>query len=100
MKCEPRGKYAGLKLHLDEKESQEILDWYKLYKSGNAQDSPIPAAFCKNVAKAMKEILVEHPDMLKERTPEQIKEALLRDQKKIVEQLAVIKQKGDWKKVK
>lgn len=100
MKCEPRGKYAGLKLHLDEKESQEILDWHKLHKSGNGEGSPVPIAFARNVAKAMLKILVEHPDMLKERTPAQVLEALNRDRKKIDEQLATIKQKGDWKKVK
>ena len=96
LKAEPRGKYAGTKLHLDGPDSQEILDWYKLYKSGNAKGSPIPEAFAKATAKAIRDLLVENPDMLKDRTPEEIKASLLKDKAKIEKQLQAGK---DWKKV-
>lgn len=102
-KYECRGKYSGVKAHFDEKECQELLDFLKLYKSGNAGstvDGSIPLKFTLAVAKGIKDILKEHPDMLKERTPEQILEALNRDKTKIEAQLQVIKKKGDWKKVK
>lgn len=86
MKAEPRGKYAGIKLHLDEKECQAIL-------KGEFPD------FLKKVGKTISQMMAEHPDMLKERTQMQIVKALKRDQKKIVEQLAAIDKGGNWKAV-
>ena len=99
MKIEIRPKHEGVKLHLDGKETQELLDWYKLYKSGNAGSTvsgAVPLKFTKQVAKAIKQLLAEHPDMLTERTPEQVKAALLKDKVKIEKQL---KAGAAWKEV-
>ena len=42
---------------------------------------------------------MEHPDLLEERTEEQVQAALLRDHGKIEKQLKAIKDGGEWKDV-
>lgn len=97
LKIESRGKYAGVKIHLDAKDSQELLDWLKFYETqGNTNVATTPLKFAKAMAKAIKNLLAENPDVLKERTPEQIKKAMLKDKAKIEKQLAA---GGDWKQV-
>lgn len=99
MKAESRGKYSGIKLHLGGLECQELLDWHKLYKSGNAGISSIPLTFARNVAKAVKGLLKEHPEMLKDRSGEEVLAALHSDKEKIEQQLAKIAKVKDWKDV-
>lgn len=102
IKAEPRGKYAGVKLHLDEVDSKELLDWYKLYNSGNAGSTvsgAVPLKFSIQICKAIRDLLLEHPDMLKSRTPAQIKAALEGDQAKIQQQLQALAKGKDWKLV-
>lgn len=98
-KSDRRGKYPGCKIHMDDKDCQEFLDWYTKYKVGEEVE-PEAVGFAKRIAKSIKVILTEHPDLLKERTPEQVEESLLRDKKKIEEQLAVKASGKDWKAVK
>ena len=102
MKAESRNKYKGVKIHLDEKECQSYLDWLTSRKQqGETQIvTSLAVKFAKEIAKTIRDIQVEHPDVLEERTEEQIKEALLRDQKKIVEQLQTMESGADWKAVK
>ena len=100
-KSDKRAKYKGTKLHFDEADCQEYLDWYAKYSSDTLQDgNPEAVLFCRRIAKTLRVLLEEHPDLLEERTEEQIQEALLSDKKKIEEQLQVIAKKGDWKVVK
>ncbi|MGE3341568.1 MAG: hypothetical protein AB7J46_06765 [Candidatus Altimarinota bacterium] len=98
LKTERRGKYGGEKLHLDAEQCKVLLGWHQERKFGGNTNSSNEWAveFTKAVAKSIKDLLKEHPDMLEERTPEQIKEALLRDKAKIEKQLAAGK---DWKSV-
>ena len=99
MEADSRGKYAGVKLHLDEKESQKLLDWNEARKAGKTPAVTLgyeAIEFCKQVAKAIKILLKEHPEALQPRTPEQIKAAMLRDKAKIEKQLAAGKK---WKEV-
>jgi hypothetical protein len=84
--AEPRGKHAGIKLHLDEQECKDLL-------AGKALD------FTKRVTKTISALLAENPDLLKARTQVQIVKALQRDQKKIMKQLSAINAGGDWKQV-
>ena len=102
-KSDRRGKYPGIKAHLDEADCQELLEWYKHLKEGTKSSKelmPEGIQFAKRLAKTVKEVLAENPDLLEERTPEQVREALEKDQKKIQEQLATMKSGDDWKKVK
>ena len=91
MKAEPRGKYSGVKLHLDETECSQLL---ATYKAGKIKDNLII-----EMAQSVSSLLLKNPDLLKSRTQAQILKALKRDQKKIVEQLAAIDKGGDWKAV-
>lgn len=102
MKTEVRAKYSGMKAHFDAKECQELLDWRGKAKAGKASPEETAAwavNFCKKVASTIKDLLEKHPDMLQERTEDQIKAALLKDQKKIKEQLDAMGQGKDWKQV-
>jgi len=100
-KSDKRGKYKGTKIHFDEVDCQEYLDWYAKYSSDNLQDgNPEAVLFCRRIAKTIRNLIAEHPDLLEERTEEQIQEALLKDKKKIEEQLSTMKSGNDWKKVK
>ena len=102
-KCEARGKYAGCKWHADANECQDILDWHVAYKArlvGHQVPTEVPIKYLKQIAKAIRELLQEHPDMLKERTEAEVKASLEKDQKKITEQLSTIQAKKDWKAVK
>lgn len=91
MKVEPRGKYAGVKLHLDENEVKALLD---AHKSGKLT-VPVVADMAQSVSAQ----LMKDPNMLQARTQAQIIKALKRDQKKISEQLAAIDGGKDWKTV-
>lgn len=96
MKIEARGKYAGVKVHLDGEEAKEFLQWveHKVEKT----DTPVIKFAAKlggKIAKLMKEV----PNLLEDRTEEQIQEALTSDAEKIEKQLAAIKKGKDWKKV-
>jgi hypothetical protein len=103
MKAEPRGKYAGLKLHLDENECKQVLDWYKSGAKAGAASihgvAPFPTQFVMEIAENVSTMLMKSPDMLKARSQAQIVKALKRDYKKISEQLAQIDKGGDWKAV-
>ena len=98
-KAEPRGKYAGTKMHLDGTESQRLVNWLEKYKLQPSAPLVITEAveICKIQAKVIKNLLIEHPDMLEDRTQEQIEAALNKDLEKIQKQL----QAGDnWQLVK
>lgn len=101
-KADRRGKYRGCKVHLDEKDCQEFLGWRERWKEGtNAVQYKAEAVqFCRRMAKTIKEVLAENPDLLEERTSEQVKEALEKDAAKIKEQLAAMQSNKDWKQVK
>src|SRR3990167_2779716 len=100
-KIERRGKYAGVKAHLSGPECQRLLDWREKYKKarekGQLLDFPVESItkdaldFCKDLSKHINNLLAEDPNLLKDREPEQVQEALLKDQAKISEQLATIK---------
>lgn len=95
MKIEPRGKYAGVKVHLDGEEAEMFLDFV-----GGAP-TPIGAnkavKFASKLGEKIRKLQFEVPTLLKERTEEEVKAALLKDQKKIEEQLKAIETGGDWR---
>lgn len=92
MKVEPRGKYAGVKLHLDENEVKQLLD-------AQVHGAKAAQSLVQEMATSVSSALAKNPDMLKARTQAQIIKALKRDQKKISEQLAAIDGGKDWKTV-
>lgn len=86
MNIERRGKYPGVKVHLDEKETREVLD--VLFKV--MVTAPTQRAF-KIVAKMAKLIdleLTKDPSLLDPRTPEEIRAELITERDKAIEKLS------------
>ena len=102
MKIEKRGKYPGVKVHL---EPDEVLPFKQLAedaaKAGKSY-AGTPMNYFVIALKMGRKILAvekECPDLLDKRTPEQIRESLLKDQAKIAKQLAAGIESGAWMKV-
>lgn len=105
MKIERRGKYPGVKVHLDPEECEAFIKFAddKLTADHPISDAPPakPTYFSVSlkIGKKMKKIMADAPDFLSDRTPEQVKESLLKDHAKIQEQLKAMDEKKDWKTV-
>lgn len=108
MKLESRGKYPGVKVHLEPDECEMVMDLARdlsqlkmlpyIVETGLVQGQTTSwFTVVAKMGKKMLALLKEHPDMLTERTPDQVKAALLKDQGKIEKQLAA---GADWQKVK
>jgi len=101
-KVEPRGKYAGVKVHLDGEESKLFLAFVKQpegqHKFHLDESDPVIKLVSK-LGKKIKKLQFEVPTLLEDRTEEEIKKTLLRDQAKIKEQLDAIEAGQDWKQV-
>lgn len=82
IKCEPRGKFAGIKAHLDEIDCQGLLD------AADESNTIQLIAFAKHVAKLIRKLLKEEPNLLLPRTPDQIEAELVEEQKKASKKLA------------
>ena len=109
MKIEPRGKYAGIKVHLDEKEVQEILDTMDAANSGLAHIHPhdvsydlsnLGEKFLTKLGKKVREVMKEKPNLLEPRTDEEVALELASEYESAKAKIATLKAKGDWKKVK
>ena len=106
-KIERRGKWGGVKAHLSGPECQRLLDWREKYKK-QKNNGEYPSAdlsdtsfeFVKDLSKSIKGLLEEDPKLLEDRTEDQVKESLLKDKRKIEEQLQTMESGADWKKVK
>ena len=98
MKIEPRGKYAGVKVHLDGEEAGIFLKWAD--EKWATKPNPTLIQFASKLGGKIQRLIKEVPNHLEDRTDEQIKEALEGDQEKIERQLTALKKGKDWKAVK
>lgn len=101
MKIEKRGKYPGVKVHLDPEECEAFIGLAKDAAQVEILKTPVKTylTISLKIGKKLMGIAKDEPDFLIERTPEQVKESLLKDQAKIVEQLKAMDTGKDWKKV-
>lgn len=123
MKIETRGKYPGVKIHLDPDECQKlesgVLDlkslpdpekavadgwvaWHKWLDhadSGAIVELLTTARLGMKMGKMVKELQEENPDLLTERTPEQIAAILAKESEKARLQLEALKKGANWKKI-
>ena len=103
MKIEPRGKYAGVKVHLDGEEAQNFLTvyekWYHLLSPPPISKKFGALNFALQLGKKIKNLMKEHPQLLEDRTEDEIAEALQRDKEKIEAQQFAMKKGKDWKGV-
>lgn len=106
MKIEPRGKYPGIKVHLDEKEAETFLTLFDTV--GIIDDSYLslfmfPATheqvlkLTSKIGQAIRKLLTESPDVLKDtRTPEEIRAALEHERDSAIEKLHKMLQGEKW----
>lgn len=90
IKFERRGKYPGVKIHLDREECEKVL-------SGDKQ---VRKAVFKDITEQLHEHIKKDPTLLEERTEEEIKATLMKEFVESEKKLAHIKDGLDWKKVK
>ena len=99
MKIESRGKYPGVKVHLDAEEAEMFLEFVSAKGEGGASKKDI-IKFAEKLGNKIDKLLDENPDLLKERTEEQIQASMNHDLEKIEAQKAAMAKGKDWKKVK
>ena len=96
MKIEPRGKYPGVKVHLDEKETAEILT---VSRAKSQDDDIAMCRFVEKLGRKIRDLQAETPTLLEPRTEEEIRAELIEERDKSIAKLAAMDQGQDWKKV-
>lgn len=82
MKIESRGKYPGVKVHLEPAECETFLSLYKDSKTASLISSGQTKTYfglSVTLGKEINSLLKEHPGVLKPRTNEEIEEALKKE---------------------
>jgi len=95
IKFERRGKYPGVKIHLDREECEALV--------GKPHNIPLTTKAFELAAMIRKKLIraiEEDPSILEERTEEEIKATLMKEYVESEKKLAHIKDGLDWKKVK
>lgn len=101
IKVERRGKYGGVKVHLEPEDCKLLISMHEAFKAANWSKQPIGYMFLINrMGQAISELLVEHPDLFDERTPEQIEEVLKLEKEQAELKLANITKGITWNDVK
>ena len=91
MKIEARGKYPGIKVHLDETEVQAVLNTVQQTAKNSA------LSFVNKLGQKILTLLADEPSLLKPRTPEQIKQSIEEELEKLSAKKAKIEAGLDWK---
>lgn len=106
-KVEPRGKYGGTKIHLDAEECQAFMDFYKDVGLSAYNPTQLKVGTKKTyfylahtIGKKITELQIEHPNLLEERTEEEILATLSKEAIESKLKLEAIGKGVDWKKVK
>jgi hypothetical protein len=98
VKVEKRGKYGGVKIHLDANECYTILGTTAPDADEHVILIVAPAIISK-MSRKITELLEEEPDLLADRTEEEIIAILAKESEKAALQLKQAKSGSDWKKV-
>lgn len=94
MKIEPRGKYPGVKVHLDEKECEAVLT------DAKKTDKKAFLEFGLKLASKIFKLQQEKPNLLDARTDEEIRAELEEERDKAIKKLAAMDEGKDWKGIK
>lgn len=100
MKIEPRGKYAGVKVHLEEDEVKNLLSG--LPQKGSDQVGPgtfvvgTAVKFSHKLATKIRKLANENPNLLSPRTDEEIKAELILERDKAIEKLSLMEKGQKW----
>ena len=90
MKLEKRGKYGGVKVHLEPEECQ-------LFAAGEINSDLITLVV--KIGAMIRALMKEEPGLLQDRTEAEIIAILVKEREKAALQLAQLKAKQDWKSV-
>ena len=100
MKIERRGKYPGVKLHLDGDECKALAHTTDSGFLNRPEFSHISGEMMREIRKAVAKAIKEDPTLLDERTEEEIKATLMKEYVESEKKLKHIKDGLDWKKIK
>ena len=114
MKIEKRGKYAGVKVHLEPEECEILIQltaaqdlqypdhdkwaWNNPDKGFIKYASP-SMQFTMKLGKKINALIKDEPNLLKSRTDEEIKSELVNEFESAKQKLAAIHEGKDWKEV-
>lgn len=102
MKVEPRGKFGGVKIHLDPEEAKVLIQAETVDMGYQPGPNPtvIPTwKLALKMGKKIKDLLQEDPSLLQDRTPEQVIAILAKESEKAALQLQQAKAGLDISKV-
>ncbi len=95
IKVESRGKYAGVKLHLEPDECEVLLKALNQDHHSPLVESVVPLSL--KMGKKIKTLLAEDPDLLTDRSPERVAAILVKEVEKASAQLDALRNSSDWK---
>lgn len=88
MKIEKRGKFAGVKVHLDPEEAKVFVELHTRMCDATGPITYTPAtALAAKIGKATRKIMAQEPDVFVEKTEDQVREALIKEIGKLTEKL-------------
>lgn len=91
IKLEPRGKYAGIKVHLSKEDVEAIL---------SSKEAPaVGMDLVQAIRKGTKKLMLKVPNLLADRTIDDIKKELKLEMEKSKLKLEAIEKGQDWKEV-
>lgn len=99
MKLEPRGKFGGVKVHLDSKECQSFMDYAKeIHGKGGLINQNLSNPFQMTVVIGTKiaKLLAKHPDLLEDKSEDHIKEILMSEAEKAQAKLDLLNKGSKW----
>lgn len=101
MKIEKRGKYPGVKVHLEPDEAEVYVKFASdIAKSGQQVKGAISyVSLSAKLGSKISKLIAEDPTLLKERTPEEIKHELEVEYESAALKLKALNKGEDWKEI-
>ncbi len=101
MKIEKRGKYAGVKVHLEPEEAEAYIKFASdIEKSGHKITGGITyLSLSAKLGRKISALLEDEPSLLKARTPEEIKLELETEFESSKLKLEALAKGKDWKEI-
>lgn len=101
MKLEPRGKFGGVKIHLDANETQQLLNATAAPFEGALHKVPvtnlqISAQLADRMGRKVRELMKEHTDLLQDKSPEQVAKELQLEIDKSQKKLQLLAGGNKW----
>ena len=95
MIIEPRGKFGGVKIHLDKEECERLLGKIaKLDPQSLGKGAPIKILV--KMGKGIKKLQEQHPDLLQDKSLDQVMATLAEEAEKAQKKLEKLKEDPTW----